>query len=42
MQRPNNQGAYRQEVLPQVPLSVQVDLNANGQPLMDPKHDCRD
>ena len=36
MQGPNNQSAYRQEVLPQVPLLVQIDVWVNGQPMMDP------
>ena len=36
MQGFNNQPTYRQEVPPQVPPLVQVELRANGQSLMDP------
>ena len=36
MQRPSNQAAYSQEVLPQAPPPLKVNPRANGQPLMDP------
>ena len=36
MQGPGNQVAYRQDAPIQVPPPVQVDPQANGQPLMDP------
>ena len=35
MQGLGNQNVYRQEVPPQIPLPVQVDQQANSQPLMD-------